>query len=399
MIRRWLGSDTDAIGARRPQWVIAPTTLAETVDVVAETAAKSRSMVVRGLGTRQDQAAPPRTLDAIVDLSGLSGIVEYEPGDLVMRVHAGTPLSVVQEAAAQHGQQLAIDSAGTVGGLIATNTSGPRRLRYGTCRDLLIGVTAVLERRYGGPIRRQGGQKRCRIRPRQVVHRLVRHPGDHCRGGVSIASAARRAGMGDRDRAQSPARHRHCNGRPHVDPFRVRPRSRLATSRRPAHGDRPGRGRRGGRGRQARRAGRGAHERCDRRHGAAGVAGKSPWAVNGTGIKVALPLSRQPAMLESLIGKRYATTVRGSLGAGVLQVGLPGYTPPTAALADLREIVAGDGSATVVRVPEHWEVDRWGAVPGLDLMRRIKDQFDPAGLLAPGRSWAGFRWQRRSTAS
>jgi glycolate oxidase FAD binding subunit len=390
VIRRWLGSDTDAIGARRPQWVIAPTTLAETVDVVAETAAKSRSMVVRGLGTRQDQAAPPRTLDAIVDLSGLSGIVEYEPGDLVMRVHAGTPLPVVQEAAAQHGQQLAIDSAGTVGGLIATNTSGPRRLRYGTCRDLLIGVTAVLSdatvaRSGGKVVKNVAGYDLGKLYTgsfgtlgviTEAVFRLHPRPG----GQVWVTTIAHSPRLAT-DTAMAVRTSTLSVSALEVDwPLSDGP---LTVTALVEDADAAG---------AANRAERVAALMKD-----ATVAtqppvwwGKSPWAVNGTGIKVALPLSRQPAMLESLIGKRYTATVRGSLGAGVLQVGLPGYTAPTAALAHLREIVAGDGSATVVRMPEHWEVDRWGAVPGLDLMRRIKDQFDPAGLLAPGRFVGGI---------
>ena len=80
----------------------------------------------------------------------------------------------------QHGQMLALDPPGdgggaTIGGIVATGDSGPLRHRYGGVRDLVVGITVVLSdgtRRQG---RRQGDQERRRLRPRQAVHRLVRH--------------------------------------------------------------------------------------------------------------------------------------------------------------------------------------------------------------------------------
>ena len=85
-------------------------------------------------------------------------MVEHAAGDLVAIVRAGTPMGELQAVLATAGQQLALDTplaAATLGGTVATNTSGPRRLLYGTMRDLLIGITFV---RADGVVARAGGK-------------------------------------------------------------------------------------------------------------------------------------------------------------------------------------------------------------------------------------------------
>src|SRR5439155_20875155 len=77
------------------------------------------------------------------------------PGDLLVVVRAGTPMAELQDKLAPGGQQLALDAGGTVGGTVATNASGPRRVLYGTARDLLIGVTLV---RADGVVAKAGGK-------------------------------------------------------------------------------------------------------------------------------------------------------------------------------------------------------------------------------------------------
>ncbi|ATX67809.1 FAD-binding protein [Roseinatronobacter bogoriensis] len=87
-------------------------------------------------------------------MSGLSGITLYEPGALTLVAQAGTPLAEVERATAAEGQRLAfepMDMQGllaregvpTVGGMVAANASGPRRVQAGGCRDSLIGVRFV----------------------------------------------------------------------------------------------------------------------------------------------------------------------------------------------------------------------------------------------------------------
>ena len=93
--------------------------------------------------------------DATLDLSGLSGVTLYEPEELVLSAKAGTPLAEIEVLAAASNQQLAFEpmdyaallggenGAGTIGGAIAANLSGPRRIKAGAARDHFLGVNAV----------------------------------------------------------------------------------------------------------------------------------------------------------------------------------------------------------------------------------------------------------------
>jgi len=93
--------------------------------------------------------------DATLDLSALSGITLYEPAELVLSAKAGTPLAEIEALAAASGQELAFEpmdygpllgtapAGGTIGGALAANLSGPRRLKAGAARDHFLGVNAV----------------------------------------------------------------------------------------------------------------------------------------------------------------------------------------------------------------------------------------------------------------
>jgi glycolate oxidase FAD binding subunit len=106
-------------------------------------------LFVRGGGTRGIN------LDGdLIETSGLSGITLYEPGSLTMVVQAGTPLAEVEGALAAEGQRLAFEpmdhrglmgtsGAPTIGGVVAANVSGPRRVSVGACRDFMLGVRYV----------------------------------------------------------------------------------------------------------------------------------------------------------------------------------------------------------------------------------------------------------------
>ena len=87
----------------------------------------------------------------------LDRILEHEPGDLTCIVEAGVRLSALNERLAPHGQMLALDPPGdpTLGACLAADLSGPRRHRYGTMRDLVLGVTVVLA---DGTVASSGGK-------------------------------------------------------------------------------------------------------------------------------------------------------------------------------------------------------------------------------------------------
>src|SRR6185295_7066491 len=98
-----------------------------------------------------------------LDVSGLSGIVSYEPAELILTALAGTPMSVIDAALTEHSQYLAceppdlslllgaphsadgseIRMSGTLGGVVATGLSGPRRFKAGGVRDHVLGMAAV----------------------------------------------------------------------------------------------------------------------------------------------------------------------------------------------------------------------------------------------------------------
>jgi glycolate dehydrogenase FAD-binding subunit len=113
-----------------------------------------RALEVVGAGSKRAIGRPGRT-DLTLDLSGLSGVTLYEPEELVLTARAGTPLAEIEALLAAKGQQLAFEpidcgpilgapaGRGTLGGVLATNLSGPRRVKAGAARDHFLGVTAV----------------------------------------------------------------------------------------------------------------------------------------------------------------------------------------------------------------------------------------------------------------
>lgn len=130
--------------------------LAETVRAAHDA---RRAVVLWGGGTRMTIGEPPSRYDVAIDLTGLRGIVEHSPADLVCTVRAGTTLTELSEALAPAGQRWPIEVAdprrATVGGTIASAAPSASRLRFQHPRDWVIGCTAVLG---DGTIARAGGR-------------------------------------------------------------------------------------------------------------------------------------------------------------------------------------------------------------------------------------------------
>ncbi|MER5649442.1 FAD-binding oxidoreductase, partial [Streptosporangium sp. NPDC002524] len=141
----------DAVGGVPPRWVALPENTGEVAALMRVSAAHDLAVVPVGDGTKLGWGNPPERCDLLIDtcclLLGDGTAVEHSSGDLVARVGAGLPLDVLGSTLARSRQELALDTplgAGTVGGTLATAVAGPRRFRYGTARDLLIGITVVL---------------------------------------------------------------------------------------------------------------------------------------------------------------------------------------------------------------------------------------------------------------
>jgi glycolate oxidase FAD binding subunit len=138
------GTPDDGVCGVVPAEVVRPGSAAEVADVLRST---TGTVVPVGSGSKTGWAAAPASCDLRLDTTGLDRVVEYAPGDLVVVAEAGVRLDALQEQLAEQGQVLALDPpepGATLGGIVSANASGPRRLRYGTVRDLLIGVTVVL---------------------------------------------------------------------------------------------------------------------------------------------------------------------------------------------------------------------------------------------------------------
>ena len=113
-----------------------------------------KALEILGHGSKRMIGRPMR-VDLSLDLSALTGVTLYEPEELVLSARAGTALSEIEALVAAKGQQLAfepIDCApllggsvgrGTIGGAVASNLSGPRRIKAGAARDHVLGVAAV----------------------------------------------------------------------------------------------------------------------------------------------------------------------------------------------------------------------------------------------------------------
>lgn len=143
-----VADDRDAVLGVRPLVVAEPADEVEVAALLAYAVREGLKVLVRGGGTQLDLGSPPSGGDILLSLARLNQMVEHAPHDLTVTVQAGMPLGALQAALAPAGQWLALDPAlaggATIGGVIATNASGPRRLRYGGVRDQIIGVRVAL---------------------------------------------------------------------------------------------------------------------------------------------------------------------------------------------------------------------------------------------------------------
>ncbi len=134
--------------------VLRPTTEDEVREAVAWALSAGRPLDVVSGGTKRGLGRPGPA-DAVLDLAGVAGISLYEPEELVLTAAPGTSLREITDRLAQHGQCLAFEppdlgpllggaaDGATLGGVVATNLSGPRRPKAGAVRDHFLGVKAV----------------------------------------------------------------------------------------------------------------------------------------------------------------------------------------------------------------------------------------------------------------
>ena len=129
----------------------------EVEEAVRWALANDKPLELAGQGTKRAIGRPSQT-DLTLDLSGLTGVTLYEPAELVLSARSGTPIAEIEVLLEENNQELAFEpmdygpllggeaNRGTLGGAIAANLSGPRRIKSGAARDHFLGVTAVTGR-------------------------------------------------------------------------------------------------------------------------------------------------------------------------------------------------------------------------------------------------------------
>jgi len=423
----WLARPDDAVAGVVPRFVARPADVAEAAATMGAAASLGLAAVPRGAGTRLAWGVPPARCDLVVDTLRLNRVLEHAAGDLVVRVQAGVGLDQLAAVLAEAGQRLALDPppargpatdgarADTIGGVLATGAAGPLRLRYGTPRDLAIGITVV---RADGTVASSGGK---------VVKNVAGYDlgklfaGSYGTLGL-IAEAAFRlhplpgaASFVTRDAADIDTAHAA---------IAAAAGSPLAPSA--AELDRPGRQAPVSVGVLLEGDPEGVAERSRRMAellgGGASVSAVPPawWgrgaaaAADGTLIRIAFWAAELAGVLRAVDTAASAVgldpAVSGSAAAGVIYVAVDGRAAPAAVaqfVLDVRAFVGNPaaaatgapasgpparGSAVVLHAPAQVraEVDVWGPVPALGLMRAVKNQFDPEHRMSPGRFAGGI---------
>lgn len=358
------------------------------------------AVVARGAGTKQDWGAPPERLGLLVDLSRMAGILEHSSGDLVARAWAGTRLVDFAGALANGAQRLAVDElvpGSSLGGIVATGISGPLRFGYGAVRDVLLGATVV---RADGVVARAGSKVVKNVAGYDLSKLFT---GSYGTLGILTELTFKLRPLPERrlfitaafgapaEVASALAALVRSPAAPAaIELFRSAPDAPVMISVLVEGRVRPA----------ELRAGQVASTLSL----AAGVSPVAPtWWAELPGpvtLKLTSALSAVPALVEHA-GRACASLglraqLAGSAGAGVLYLGLPESVPTSQVMALLSELrifsLRAQGHVTMLRGPAALKagVDIWGPVRGLDLMRRIKERFDPGRLLSPGRFVGGI---------
>jgi glycolate oxidase FAD binding subunit len=399
----------DAVDGVTPQFVAEPGSVEETSELMKLASGEGMTVAPRGSGTKIALGNPPRDVDLILSTARMNEVIEHTPGDQVVRVQAGLKLEDLQEQLATADQMLGLDPpertlGATVGGIVAANSSGPRRYQYGTIRDLIIGITVVLP---DGTVAKAGGK-------------VVKNVAGYDLSKLFTGSLGTLGVIAT------------CN-------FRLHPRPEAARTVAVELGDTLSAGKAAAAimGAQLVSSALELHWSEDQKlltvliegipAGVEAQAETTSYLLKGFGevrtlsdeevehlgplnppgvgdeevaIKIAHPPAELTGVLDSALGatERRGVTPRitGHAGIGVTYVALSGGDDDakTQVVEELREIwVRRGGSVVVQRAPVQVKqrLDAWGpAGDYLGLTRRVKEKFDPRGVLNPGRFLGGI---------
>jgi glycolate oxidase FAD binding subunit len=403
-------SDEDAVDGMTPSVVVEPGTIEEISEVMKLASREGLAVSPRGGGTKMVLGNPPREVDLILSTARMNHVIEHVPGDQIVRVQAGIKLQDLQKKLAEANQMLGVDppeEGATIGGVVAANSSGPRRLRYGTVRDLIIGIKVVLA---DGTVAKAGGkvvknvagydlsklftgslgtlgviaEANFRLHPiRESARTVVVEVDDH----KKIAAVAQDLTHSSFSQFVLDALEMRWDGNKGtvaalfegIEPA-AEAQASTATELLRSHGE-------------VRTLDEGDGEEFWE------DLGRRPWAAGDVGLKISAPPAELTAVLDSVLGAAgragVETRISGHAGTGVTFVGLSGGEDGLVdVIEEVREIwVRRGGSVVVQEAPLSIKsrVDAWGSGGDyLGLTRRVKEKFDPGYTMNPGRFLGGI---------
>ncbi|MDB5450823.1 MAG: glcE [Phenylobacterium sp.] len=385
----------------------------EAFDAVTAALAEGVRLEIVGGGSRRDLGRPVEA-DVVLDLSGLSGVVDYQPEELVVTVRPGTPMAELEALLASRNQQLAFEppdfgplwgraaGQGTIGGCVMIGRGGPRRLTAGAPRDHFLGIKGVngfgQAFAAGGRVVKNvtgfdltkliAGSFGTLCVATEMTFKVLPAPADTLTlvlHGLDDEAAVRAMSQAlGSPAAVSAAAHLPADVAPDGAPATLIRLEGVTPSIRA----------------------RGAHltallqdfgpvEVLDREEshplwkvvGDAAFLADDPDAVVW---KLSVPPTAGPAIAAAVGGRHFY-----DWGGGGLWLALPPAPDAHAARvrAALAQVVDGDGHATLMRAPEALRTAASPFQPLAPVLAaltsRVKQQFDPKGLFNPGRMYAG----------
>jgi len=396
-----------AVDGLTPQAAVAPATYEQVAEVMRYAHAEGQAVIPRGGGVHMHIGNIPARYDIALSLSRLNAVVEHEPADLTATVQAGMTLDDVQKRLGVAGQILPLNPSGeraTIGGILAANAWGPWRHAFGSARDMTIGLRVVtaegrITRAGGRVVKNVAGYDLCKLyvgslgtlgiiveatfklqplpRAAATVTAAFKSAAEAC----ALAFALRGRGLAVRGATLASdgdawALAIELAGTPAAV---ERSRREIAALARATHGDdTPA-----------------AVERS--RHEIATLAqvadaGSTPPEGLPDGVSLLCKASVLPARLPALIDALEALEAPRLLAyptAGVCYAAWPSPRDAESIAGAARELASAAGGTLVLeRCPLDLKrrADVFGEPPAsFELMRRVKLQFDPQGVLSPGR--------------
>lgn len=428
------GGEADAVDGRRPPLAASPATPEAVAALLAACAAAEAAVLPRGGGTRLGLGNPPARAAVALRTERLGAHLQHDAPNLTVTAGAGLRLETLQAALAERGQFLPLDppagAGSTVGGLLAANASGPGRLLYGTARDWVLGLRVALPSGEligcgGRVIKNVSGYDLTRLFLgslgtlgviTEATFRLLPLPATRAAvvGAFRAPEAAARVVARVLDSALLPEALDLLNPGATARlggalPLEGRPGHLLVAAFAGSHAtvERQARDLMAwlGEAGAAPRIQLAPARAVETWRGLRAALGETP--AGGTRrarVRLGVPIGRTVEFLvaaEEGLGSLGGTVaVHAHAGSGLLRVEMPLGSPSpdpaalAAPLADLRaQAEAAEGSLVVEEAPPGLKrlLDAWGSPgDGIEIMRRLKAEYDPRGILNPGRFVGGI---------